>query len=97
MPYRAGYDPTSQEQVYIAKTQGHVKGKLRDRSGARFRHMFVSHKVGAPVVCGQVNAKKGFGGFIGWQRFIAAPVGDLVFLEEQMAAAEMNKTWSQIC
>jgi hypothetical protein len=59
--------------------------------------MFVSRKIGVPVVCGQINAKTAFGGFNGWQRLIAAPTGDLVFFEEMMAAGEMNESWAQIC
>jgi hypothetical protein len=55
----------------------------------------VSRKIGEPVVCGQINAKSGFDGYSGWQRFIAGP--DLVFIEEMMPAGEMEQSWAQVC
>ncbi len=94
-PYRAGYSPSNQEASYIAKTQLYVKDRLGDSSGTRFRSMYVSRKIGEPVVCGQINAKSGFDGYSGWQRFIAGP--DLVFIEEMMPAGEMEQSWAQVC
>lgn len=73
-----------------------VKKRLKDPSSASFSGMFVSWLSGAPVVCGRVNAKNSFGGFAGHTRFVAAG-NDAAFLESEMAAGEMEKTWSQFC
>jgi hypothetical protein len=93
----APIDSEVQEANYIAATQDYVRDRLRDADGAKFRKMYVSRAAGPPMVCGEVNAKNGFGGYSGWQRFIAAPTGELVFLEEMMARGEMTKAWSKVC
>jgi hypothetical protein len=68
---------------------------LKDSEIARFRHVFVSYAIGAPVVCGKVNAKNSFGGYSGFQCFISG--GTIQALETDFAAGEMDKTWMQVC
>lgn len=75
--------------------QSRVRQRMKDPSSADFRSSRVSHKSGAPVVCGEVNANNSFGGKGGYQRFIAS--GSIIALEEEMAAGEMDKTWAAVC
>lgn len=46
--------------------------------------------------CGYVNYKNGFGGYVGFRRYIAA--GSEVAIEgENMQPSEMDKTWAKVC
>jgi len=97
--YKKGYTPTDNQASYIAMTQAYVKDRLRDPSGARFRHLYINRKnrLGYPVVCGEINTKNGSGDYSGWQRFAATPVGDHVSLEKVTKFQEFKKVWVRIC
>ncbi len=84
-----------QDAAWAAEMQLRVKATLKDPSSAQFRNVRTYHGSGAPVVCGEVNSKNGFGGYGGFQRFVAS--GPVIAVEEQMPAGEMNKTWPQLC
>lgn len=43
---------------------------LRDPESARFRSIYQRSSTQIHNVCGQVNAKNGFGGYVGYRRFI---------------------------
>ena len=70
-----------------------VLARLRDQNSAQFRGQFVG-KSGAP--CGEVNSKNAFGGYGGYQRYIASG-GGLVYFEEDVAADVFGDVWSQLC
>ena len=73
--------------------EDYIKLKLKDAGSAEFRGQFIG-KAGAP--CGEVNAKNGFGAYMGFQRYIV--VGkELAVLESDMAPGEFDTSWSQIC
>lgn len=85
---------TAQEFAWIGRNRDALKEKLRDPSGAEFRNEAVSRKGGSPVVCGEVNAKNGFGGRNGYQRWIGAiPAG--AFLEQEVS--DFPKLWAGLC
>jgi hypothetical protein len=46
------------------------------------------------AICGYVNARNGFGGMTGPQRFIS---GGATVLESEMGPGEMDISWSQFC
>ncbi|MBV5305544.1 MAG: hypothetical protein J0652_02500 [Desulfobulbaceae bacterium] len=77
-------------------TQEEITKRLRDAKSAQFSGVFVSRNSGAPVVCGMVNAKNGFGGYVGFERFIGS--GNILgILESDMKAGEMDKAWQEYC
>ena len=78
----------------FAVAERRVREMLRDPESATFHGERVSSKLGTPVVCGTVNAKNGFGGMTGDQRFIS---GGATALEEQMAKGEMDRAWAGAC
>lgn len=67
-----------------------VTGALKDPDSAEFRNQ--------RDFCGEVNSKNSFGGYVGFQRFIAAGK-DMVILEKDrtFSAEDFEKAWSQIC
>lgn len=73
-----------------------IKAKLRDPDSANFRNVTFYNGSGKPITCGEVNAKNGFGGYDGFERFIAA--GDvLTVLESEMVEGGMDEVWDQFC
>jgi hypothetical protein len=56
------------------KAEDAVRAKLRDPSSAQFRNVHFN-KISTTDVCGEVNAKSLFGGYIGFNRFVAEQDG----------------------
>ncbi len=56
-----------------------VKGQLRDPGSAEFRGLRLADQ---NTVCGEVNAKNGFGGYSGWQSFVVGTRGQTVMLDQ---------------
>ncbi|MGA7676139.1 MAG: hypothetical protein WCA78_13980 [Rhizomicrobium sp.] len=70
-----------------------VRSVLRDPGSAEFDHVT---QLSNGVVCGYVNARNGFGGYVGREAFMfGQPVGGLM-MEEQGSAA-FTKTWEAKC
>jgi hypothetical protein len=89
-------DDATKQQNWIAASEIGIRKHLKDPDSAGFRSVFFSTFEGHPVVCGQVNSKNGFGGYHGYQRFIAA--GDVLdVLQEEMAPGEFVKSWNLMC
>lgn len=88
--------PAFNESLWIVKAQESVRARLRDPDSAEFRDVGIHQKNGAPIVCGQVNSRNGFGGMRGFQSFVfAGSIG--TFLAEDMKAGEMKKVWQEMC
>ena len=56
-----------------------VQAQLRDLGSAQFLNGVVVRQDSSTAVCGEVNAKSGFGGYIGYTSFVA--IGSLVQLQ----------------
>ncbi len=94
--------PTGQEAGVTYPSSQHraaakelVKQRLRDPGSAEFTDIQVFAGSGRrPMVCGRVNARNGFGGMTGAQRFI---VGGIVVLETEVGEGGMDELWSKSC
>ncbi len=73
-----------------------IREKLRDPKSAVFSQIRVSRRSGSPIACGLVNARNGFGGMTGNQRFVSNGA-TITVLESEMASGEMTLTWNKIC
>ena len=87
----------NKQAIWIAVSQDAVRARLKDPDSAEFRKVFFNaYKDTTPVVCGEVNGKNSFGGYSGYQHFLAS--GEtLVFLETGMPANEFAKAWNEMC
>ena len=83
--------PDGPDYRIIVAGQAMVKDRLRDPSSASFSDVTVSPD---DVVCGLVNAKNGFGGMTGNQRFIA---GGLAVLEDDLSPSDFDALWISLC
>jgi hypothetical protein len=74
-----------------------VREKLRDPESAQFKDAFF-HRGGAgvPMSCGLVNSKNGFGGYVGWTRYLSGGASETTFLESEMEDG-FQDTWRQFC
>jgi hypothetical protein len=94
----SGYGATDagRELAWNDMGQNAIRAKLKDPDSAQFKNVTFFDGSGKPITCGEVNSKNGFGGYGGFERFIAA--GDVItVMESEMAKGEMDKTWAQFC
>lgn len=73
-----------------------MKASLKDPASAKYQNVFahpVTKNPGAFAFCGEVNAKNGFGGYTGFERFIAGP--GIAVTESSMP--DFGTAWSQLC
>jgi len=57
----------------ITTAQEHIKKGMKDPDSAKFQNArLVDFDKGA-VVCGEVNAKNSYGGYVGYRPFVASP------------------------
>ncbi len=64
--------PNAAESKYIHAVEEAVRYHLKDPESARFRNVRAkirNAKIGDGVVCGEVNSKNSYGGYIGFKRF----------------------------
>lgn len=80
---------------YALKRLGekNVLARLKDPESAKFRAQFVGV---SGIPCGEVNSKNSFGGYTGYQRYMASG-GGLVFIESDMEPSEFEGAWLKLC
>jgi hypothetical protein len=74
-PTNTADDPSFQDAKSKMQAEDAIKVQLRDPNSAQFKDEIVLSKHGDPtdvIVCGYVNAKNGFGGRDGFERFVWA-------------------------
>lgn len=94
---KADYEPLYDQGRYKAAAKELILQGLRDpRSAAEFSGLKVIPATGnqSTIVCGSVNARNGFGGMSGPQRFIA---GGVVYREEEIGSENMDTLWNVYC
>ena len=58
--------------AFVAKAKHVLTKNFKDPEGSRFRNVAVYRtNLGDLSLCGEVNAKNGFGAFVGYRRFYA--------------------------
>jgi hypothetical protein len=82
------------DQVRMTQAIGSIKDRLRDPASADFSGFYVSRKLGIPIVCGYVNARNGFGGMSGKERFFVSQAGGAL---ESEGMEEMERDWNAFC
>lgn len=66
------------EQAFMTSAKKAIAEQLKDPDSAQFKNLRVVQFASGALVCGEVNAKNSFGGYSGFQRFIAnASRGDI--------------------
>jgi hypothetical protein len=85
--------------VVIAHAKETVSNEMKDPNSTQFKDIKLSKYGPADVVCGAVNAKNGYGGYMGFQRFVVLdgvpsirPPG--VFADVQKV---FDDIWNHLC
>jgi hypothetical protein len=68
-----------------------VSPHLKDPASAHYRNITYRTRNSLPVLCGEVNARNSFGGYTGFEYFVA--MGNLV----QIGGREMHDLWNTFC
>ncbi len=77
-----------------------VKTLLRDPESARFGPISIVRQSGASgalLACGTFNAKNGFGGYAGPQRFVSGGYATGTVIETSAGATTFSRLWDRAC
>lgn len=91
--YRTTSD--AQKIAWMDRGMDAVRLKLRDPASAEFRGICFSRTMGAPLTCGQVNAKNAWGGYPAHRVEETMLIDFLVRLEPKArgSVAELSRCW----
>lgn len=64
-------------EAKLGVAANHFAATLRDPTSAKFRNVVIQRRSGRIEICGEINARNGFGGLAGYQPF--ALVRDVVY------------------
>lgn len=70
-----------------------IRSLSKDPDSLKFRNEFDSHSI-AGIKCGEVNGKNGFGGYVGFRRFIVQREKALV---DDGTLPKFNQAWLELC
>lgn len=92
----ASSEPSETEMMsrYQVMAKDKLEESLRDPGSAKYEDV-AAYRVssGGFVFCGRINAKNGFGGYTGFERFIASPV----IVGTEGTVEGFGEVWSQFC
>lgn len=89
------YGDVGKQYAWISEGKRQIQAVLKDPSSADFRNVRFYSGGGIPVTCGEVNAKNGFGGYTGFERFVAA--GSQIAVTESMVTDSLDPVWDKFC
>lgn len=92
-----GRDDVLKRQAYIDLTLNEIRKTLRDPDTVKFRKTAVFFGSGTPMVCGEVNARNGVGGYNGYEPFFASGVTIPLITPSSMIEGEFQPAWQRIC
>jgi hypothetical protein len=62
--------PSGNASVAFAKAKQSILAALKDQGSAQFRNLRNGSDTDRRRVCGEVNAKNAYGGYVGFQKFV---------------------------
>lgn len=90
-------DASSQIAGYQVLSKKALEAGLKDPDSAKYKdvHAYRYNLKGKNVYvfCGEIDAKNGFGGYTGYERFVATPA--IAATESEMK--DMDKLWDSMC
>ena len=73
--FNAQYLQSKSEKELMDASQEAAKIGLKDPTSAQFRNVRVLPHVSGKIVCGEINGKNSYGGYVGFRPFAASPSG----------------------
>ncbi len=83
------------DDAWADEMKAAVASRMKDPGSAQFRNVKTYHGSGSPIVCGEINAKNGYGGYGGFERFVAG--GNAIFLESEVVSGGMSAVYAKVC
>lgn len=79
------------QAAFVKAAKAAVEAQLRDPGSVQYRNLQVAQHADGPMLCGELNAKNGYGGYTGYRQFISS-TGSMVYLGDQIEAL-----WPEYC
>jgi hypothetical protein len=89
------YADVGKQYAWISAGKDAIRNQLKDPESATFRNVHFYSGGGTPVVCGEINARNGFGGFTGYERFVSA--GTVISATESQVEGGLGLVWDKFC
>lgn len=86
------------ESLVMGRAFTAVRGLMKDPSSTEFglsRRLVTAD--GKNIVCGTVNSKNGFGGYVGFKRFIYIYESGSVMVEQSARESDFSQAWHSLC
>lgn len=84
--------------VMMKRAMDALRGRLRDPESAKFQNVYLHNGAAdVTVTCGEVNAKNGFGGYNGVERFMSNGGTISVMATDFKSPREFEKAWKLLC
>jgi hypothetical protein len=81
---------------FTARAKAAITASFKDPASAQFQSLFLSGKA-LPVLCGEVNGKNSYGGFVGFRRFYATGQPSLNDVENPRENFVFAQMWPSMC
>lgn len=83
----------------VTRAKSAVTRDLKDPSSAQYRNLYISESTGAHhTLCGEINAKNGYGAYVGFKPFYAEVEGDWSQYEIANPMTQVQSlTWARVC
>lgn len=81
---------------FVAHAKAAISATLKDPASAQFQSLFVSGSA-LPVLCGEINGKNSYGGFVGYRRFYSTGDTGLSNIENSNENYVFREMWPSMC
>lgn len=79
-----------QGKAELKEAQQVMREMMKDPATVQFRRARIVKKDGLRFVCGEINAKNSYGGYVGFQRFISTPQGVVIMDGDKLYQASLT-------
>lgn len=84
--------------IMISSAKESLKSKLKDPYSVVFENIFMSKGAnGSDVVCGEFNAKNGYGGYVGNKKFFYIETGGDPIIEIEGSSVISGDLYDALC
>jgi hypothetical protein len=81
---------------FVTCAKAALTESFKDPSSVQYQGLFVAGTV-MPVLCGQVNGKNSYGGYVGYRRFYATGLPSLNDVENPRENSVFKTMWPSMC
>lgn len=88
---------TGTHAAFVSAAKDQLTRSFKDPASAQYRGLFVSEVQyrGTKALCGEVNARNSYGGYVGFRRFVATD--ELHEVEDPQRPAVLADLWPTMC